>query len=81
MTAAPITMNYSYTVDFFWKGAKRNVNASCPHLPENELNASGLALLAIKSWFEKEGISAPEIVRNVDLVANERSYHWNTLIL
>lgn len=74
-------MNKRFSVEFFWKGEKRNSEGICEHCPLNDLDASGVAVLAIKSWFENQNELKPEIVRNVDFIANERSYHWDVLPL
>lgn len=74
-------MNNRFTVSFFWRGEKRNVESSCEHWPINDLDASGLAFLAIKAWFEAQNLAKPDVVRNLDLVANDKSYHWDTLQL
>lgn len=74
-------MNNKFTVNFFWNGERRNVESFCIHWPISNLDAYGLAFLAIKSWFEAQNLAKPDVVRNVDLVADEKSYHWDTIQL
>ncbi|MBD5584875.1 MAG: hypothetical protein HDQ88_07325 [Clostridia bacterium] len=82
MTAAILTiMDNIFSVSFFWKGEKRCVESSCDHWPVNDTDAYGLAFLAIKSCVENQELGKTEIVRNVDLVANQKSYHWDAIPL
>ena len=82
MTAAYLKyMNNIFTVSFFYKGERIDIEGYCDHWPKNDLDASGIAFLAIKSWFENEKLAKPDVVRNVDLVAKEKSYHWDKVIL
>lgn len=82
MTAASRKcMNNRFTVGFFWEGERREVEDFCGHWPTNDSDASGLAFLAIKSWFENQNLVKPNVALNVELVANEKSYHWDTLPL
>lgn len=74
-------MNKKFNVSFFWKGERRIVECYCEHWPESDLDASGLAFLAIKSWYENHYLVKPDVVRNVYLTANEKSYHWDILPL
>ena len=74
-------MNKKFTVSFFWKGERRNITSFCEQWPNNDLDASGIAFLAIKSWFESENLAKPDVARSVELVANEKSYKWDTLPL
>lgn len=70
-----------FSVSFFWKGERKHITSFCDHWPKNDLDASGLAFIAIKTWFENEKLANPIVVRNVELVANGESYNWPTLPL
>ncbi len=74
-------MNYPFTVEFFWKGERKTIQSQCEHWPANDVDASGIATLAIQSWFESQDLPKAEIIRNVDLVTNQQSNHWDVLQL
>ena len=74
-------MGKRFTVSFFWKGERRDIASFCEDWPKNELDASGIAFLAIKSWFQNERLAKPDVARSVELVANGISYNWDTLQL
>jgi len=74
-------MNNRFTVSFFWNGERRTVEPFCEHWPINNLDASGLASLAIKAWFEAQNLAKPDVAQNLDIVAKNKSYHWDTFQL
>lgn len=75
-------MNKNFAVTFFWKGNTIETTAQCERWPENDLDANGLAFLAIKEWFESNYIKKiPDVIGNVDMTANEWGYHWDSIIM
>lgn len=68
-------MEYDFTVIFYWEGHDYKTNYVVDKLPEDELEAVGIAYGAIKKWFSDKNLSVPQDVRNVTFYTG-KAYKW-----